>query len=148
MALLGAPAANGALNYIGGMPDACLTLPSSSIDNAASNGFYSVPVGTAGLPLNMDGTNGHTAITSVFDNATKYQLLFPRTGGAGSYATSVFYRARSNNGWESWVRLLASNQLEGAVTNDVLTSAVFQNNGNNTLNVGRSVRFADGTQIV
>ncbi|WVM05138.1 tail fiber protein [Pseudomonas phage Ka6] len=148
VALLGAPSANGALNYIGGMPIANQTLPSSSIDNAASNGFYSVPVGTAGLPLNMDGTNGHTAITSVFDNATKYQLLFPRTGGAGSYATSVFYRARSNNGWESWVRLLASNQLEGAVTNDVLTSAVFQNNGNNTLNVGRSVRFADGTQIV
>lgn len=148
VALLGAASAGGALNYIGGMPIANQTLPSNNIDNAASNGFYSVPTGTSGLPLGMESTNGHAAITSVFDNATKYQFLFPRTGGAGSYATSVFYRARSNNGWESWVRLLASNQLEGNVTNDVLTSAVFQNNGNNNLNVGRSVRFADGTQIV
>lgn len=146
--LLGAASAVGALNYIGGMPSANQTLPSSSIDNAALNGFYMVPAGTSGLPLGMEGTNGHSAITSVFDTATKYQLLFPRTGGAGSYPTSVFYRARSNNGWENWVRLLASNQLEGSVTNDVLTSAVFQNNGSNNLNVGRSVRFADGTQIV
>ncbi len=148
VALLGASSAGGALNYLGGMPIANQTLPSNSIDNAALNGFYSVPSGTAGLPLGMDTTNGHAGITSVFDNVTKYQLLFPRTGGAGSYATSVFYRARSNNGWESWVRLLASNQLEGSVTTEPLTTAIFQNNGNNNQNVGRSVRFADGTQIV
>lgn len=148
VALLGASSAGGALNYLGGMPIANQSLPSNHIDNAALNGFYSVPTNTGGLPLGMETTNGHTAITSVFDAATKYQLLFPRTGGAGSYATSVLYRARSNNGWESWVRMLASNQLEGTVTNDALTSAVFQNNGNNTLNVGRSVRLADGTQIV
>ncbi|WBM84653.1 tail fiber protein [Pseudomonas phage vB_PaeP_PS28] len=148
VALLGAASAGGALNYIGGMPIANQTLPDNNIDNAASNGFQRVPNGTSGLPLNIGDINGHSAITAVFDASIKYQLLFPRTTGVESYSNSVFYRARLDNGWESWVRLLASNQLEGNVTNDLLTSAVFQSNGNNSLNVGRSVRLANGTQIV
>ncbi|EMN8296961.1 TPA: pyocin knob domain-containing protein [Pseudomonas aeruginosa] len=145
-----AATAENALSFIGGMPKSMSNLRAVSDANNVPNecGFYGIGASPwANLPPGVDGINpiGSMLYHHPYDVSTAVQMLIPRTSDL------MYFRRKLSGNWSAWVRLLSDKQLVGTVSVDgsnVPNGAVMQQNGTTAINVGTSLRFADGTQII
>lgn len=149
-AILAASTQANALSYIGGMPKSLSSNRTVSDPNTAPDecGFYGIGASPwANLPPGIDGINpiGSMLYHHPYDVSTAVQMLIPRTSDL------MYFRRKVVGTWQPWVRMLSDKQLVGTVSVDgsnVPNGAIMQQNGTTATNVGTSLRFADGTQIV
>ncbi|MCS9888605.1 phage tail protein [Pseudomonas aeruginosa] len=149
-AMIAASTQANALSYIGGVPKSLSSNRTVSDPNSVPDecGFYGIGVGPySNLPPGIDALNpiGSMLYHHPYDVSTAVQMLIPRT------LDFMYFRRKAVGTWQPWVRMLSDNQLVGTVSVDGANApngAIMQQNGTTATNVGTSLRFADGTQIV
>ncbi|HEJ3142048.1 TPA: phage tail protein, partial [Pseudomonas aeruginosa] len=149
-AMIAASTQANALNYLGGVPKSLSSSRTVSDPNTVPDecGFYGIGVGPySNLPPGIDALNpiGSMLYHHPYDVSTAVQMLIPRT------LDFMYFRRKAVGTWQPWVRMLSDNQLVGTVSVDGVNApngAIMQQNGTTATNVGTSLRFADGTQIV
>ncbi|MFU2917975.1 pyocin knob domain-containing protein [Pseudomonas aeruginosa] len=149
-AILAASTQANALSYIGGMPKSLSSGRAISDLNTAPDecGFYGIGAPPwSNLPPGLESFNpiGSMLYHHPYDVSTAVQMFIPRT------LDFMYFRRKAVGTWQPWVRMLSDNQLVGTVSVDgsnAPNGAIMQQNGTTATNVGTSLRFADGTQIV